>query len=113
MNSKGKFVCAGILLALLATATVLAVPIYSGPVVASAQELAPASQTASGKVLSVSGDSFSLEVRSGGSSQTLRFVTDANTKVQGKLEAGVKAAVDYTTDANGKNLATNVIVQST
>ena len=71
-----------------------------------------ASQTASGKIGAVASDGFTLEVNQGSSTQTLRFVTDSNTKVKGKLSAGATAAVEYTTDGNGRNVATTVVVES-
>jgi tetrahydrodipicolinate N-succinyltransferase len=40
----------------------------------------------------------------------LQFFIDDTTKVEGKLEVGAKATVDYRTDA-GNNIALHVVVQ--
>lgn len=101
----------GILLAALGAAFACAVPVTSHSL-AVAQEMTPTSQSASGKVSAVSASAFSLEVKSGTASSVIEFVTDASTKVQGKLEAGSVATVEYTTDTNGKNLAKSITVQS-
>lgn len=76
------------------------------------QSPSASSQTASGKIGAVASDGFTLEVNQGSSTQTLRFVTDSNTKVKGKLEAGATAAVEYTTDGNGRNVAQTIVVES-
>lgn len=105
----------GILCASLFTASLMAVPMFAVPVSQQAQapkEAATASQMASGKVAAVAADSFSLEVKQGETSQTLQFTTDANTKIQGKLEVGAVASVEYRTDNDGRNVATAVVVQS-
>jgi tetrahydrodipicolinate N-succinyltransferase len=43
---------------------------------------------------------------------TLQFFIDDTTKVEGRLEVGSTATVDYRTDA-GSNIAVHVVVQST
>lgn len=71
---------------------------------------ASANQTASGKISTVSDTSFSLEVKKSEGTQTVQFLIAENTKVQGKLEAGAQATVEFRTDG-GRNIALNVIVQ--
>ncbi len=71
----------------------------------------PETQSASGKVKSVSGSSFSLEVTKGQDPETISFVTNANTKIEGKLQVGSNATVEYRSE-NGKNVALHVVVES-
>jgi Domain of unknown function (DUF5666) len=75
-------------------------------------KMATASQTTSGKIAAVAGDSFSLEVNKGANAETVQFQTDANTKIKGKLAVGAIASVEYRTDSDGHNIATTVVVES-
>ena len=68
-------------------------------------------QSASGKVKSVSGTSFSLEVTKGNDPETISFVTNGSTRIEGKLEVGANATVEYRPE-NGKNVALHVVVES-
>ncbi len=68
-------------------------------------------QSASGKVKSVSGDSFSIEALKGQDSDVISFVTTGSTKVEGKLAVGSNATVEYRAE-NGKNVALHVVVES-
>lgn len=76
------------------------------------QSVAKVNQSASGKISAVANDGFSLDVKVGDTSSTLQFITDAKTKVTGSLSVGAKVSVDYRTDADGRNIATAVVVQS-
>jgi hypothetical protein len=66
------------------------------------------SQTATGTIGSVGDSSFMLRTDVG---QTLQFVLDGNTVVNGELKAGAKATVTYRVE-DGKNIAERVEVQS-
>lgn len=72
-----------------------------------------ATKSVAGKVTSIgnSGTSFSVEVE-GSSKQTMQFVVDKNTQVQGQVKVGTLVAVDYQPTASGQNLALNITVQS-
>jgi hypothetical protein len=105
-------VCAACLAALPLYAASLPNQAKTTPAQMVAHRPATASQTASGKIANVAGDSFTLEVSQGSQKQTVRFITDSNTKVKGKLEAGMTASVEYYTDDNGRNVATTVVVES-
>ena len=76
------------------------------------QKVAKVDQSASGKISAVANDGFSLDVKVGDASSTLQFITDAKTKVTGSLSVGAKVSVEYRTDADGRNIATAVVVQS-
>ena len=71
---------------------------------------AAATQSVSGKVSAIGDTSFSVDVKKSQDVQTLQFLVDENTKIQGKLEVGSQAIVEYRED-NGKNIAVNVVVQ--
>jgi hypothetical protein len=75
---------------------------------------APAeNQSVAGKISSVGDAEFTLEVHKSqnpdSNSNTLQFLVDANTKVEGKLTVGAQATVEYR-DAEGKYIATRVVV---
>lgn len=68
-------------------------------------------QTARGKVTTVTDKSFSVEVAKGNDPETLQFIIDKNTQIDGKLEVGVNATVEYRVDeTTKKNIAGHVIV---
>ena len=66
----------------------------------------------SGRISSVGDASFSVDVKESKDLVTLRFLIDDNTKIEGKLEVGSMATVDYRT-ADAHNVAVHVVVQST
>jgi len=70
---------------------------------------APDTQSTSGKVASVEGAAFSLEVAKGKDMSTVHFLVDDNTKVEGKLAVGAQATVEYRSNG-GKNIAVHVVV---
>jgi Domain of unknown function (DUF5666) len=100
----------------LCVASLAAMSAYALPVPQQAKtvntKMATASQTMSGKIAAVAGDSFSLEVNKGANAETMEFQTDENTKIKGKLAIGAIASVEYHTDSNGRNIATTVVVES-
>lgn len=64
----------------------------------------------SGKISAIGDASFSVEVKKSQDLVTLQFLIDDTTKVEGRLEVGSQATVDYRTDS-GNNIATHVVVQ--
>jgi hypothetical protein len=75
----------------------LAAPIPEGLVPASLLPN-PDNQSQSGKIASIGDAAFSLE-----------FLIDEDTKVEGKLEVGSQATVEYRS-ADGRNVAVHVVV---
>jgi hypothetical protein len=74
-------------------------------------ELATQSGSVSGKISSIGDASFSIDVKKSQDLVTLRFLIDDATRIDGKLEVGSTATVDYRTD-DGNNIALHVAVQS-
>jgi len=68
-------------------------------------------KTVTGKVASIGSDhkSFSLEVSGG---NTMQFVLDQNTQVQGRVSTGTNASVQYQKKDDGKLLALVITPQS-
>ena len=66
-------------------------------------------QSIAGKISSVGDASFAVDVQKNQDMQTLQFLVDGNTKVEGKLAVGAQATVEYRADA-GKNVAVHVVV---
>ena len=64
----------------------------------------------SGKISAIGDASFSVDASMGQDSATLQFLIDDTTKVEGRLEVGSTATVDYRTD-EGNNIAVHVVVQ--
>jgi hypothetical protein len=64
----------------------------------------------SGKIAAIGDASFSVDVKKGQDSVTFQFLVDDTTSVDGRLEIGAHAAVDYRT-SDGANIATHVIVR--
>lgn len=115
--------CASLMLA----AAICASPAVKGDAparsaVATAQDAAPQTQSASGTIASVDKNSFTLTVSStpvapkaqsfaqDAATKTMTFVIDSNTTVDGKLKVNASADVTYRLDANGSNVAINVRV---
>jgi hypothetical protein len=64
----------------------------------------------SGKISGIGDASFSVDVKKSQDLVTLQFLIDDTTKVEGRLEVGSMATVDYRTD-DGNNIALHVVVQ--
>ena len=64
----------------------------------------------SGKISAIGDASFSVDVKKSQDLVTIQFLIDDATKVEGRLEVGTQATVDYRTD-DGNNIATHVVVQ--
>jgi hypothetical protein len=86
----------------------LAAPIPEGLVPASLLPN-PDNQSQSGKIASIGDAAFSLEVMKGQERKTVEFLIDEDTKVEGKLEVGSQATVEYRS-ADGRNVAVHVVV---
>jgi hypothetical protein len=73
------------------------------------QQSEPTTKSVAGKVTSIgnSGTSFAVEVE-GSSKQTMQFVVNKNTQMQGHVKVGTLVAVDYQPAENGQNLAVNI-----
>jgi hypothetical protein len=78
----------------------------------SGKQSEPATKSVSGKVTSIgnSGTSFALEVE-GSSKQTMEFVVNKNTQVQGQVKVGTLVAVEYQPTDGGQNLAVSIAVR--
>jgi hypothetical protein len=85
------------------------VAVWSQPIPMTVSRTAPDSETINGKISAIGDASFSVQVMKGQSMSTVEFLIDGNTKMEGKLAVGAKAAVEYKSDS-GKNVATHVVV---
>jgi uncharacterized protein DUF5666 len=70
----------------------------------------PDTQSLSGKISSVGDAEFSVDVQKDQDVNTVQFLVDENTKVEGKLKVGAHATVEYRTN-DGKNVAIRVVVK--
>ena len=70
---------------------------------------APDNQSLSGKIASVGDAAFALEVAKGKEVNTVQFMVDDQTKVEGKLTVGAQATVEYRSNS-GNNIAVRVVV---
>jgi hypothetical protein len=79
---------------------------------AAGQQTEPATKSIAGKVTSIgnSGTSFAVEVE-GATKQTMQFVVNKNTQVQGHVKVGTLVAVDYQPVDGGQNLAVSIAVR--
>jgi Domain of unknown function (DUF5666) len=69
----------------------------------------PENQSVAGKISAIGDAEFSVDIAKGQNVDTVRFLVDGNTKVEGKLSVGAQAAVEYRSE-DGKNLAVRVVV---
>ncbi len=70
----------------------------------------PDTRSQSGKIASIGDAPFSLEVMQGQERKTIEFLVDGNTQVQGKLEVGSQATVEYRLADGKNNIAIRVVV---
>jgi hypothetical protein len=71
---------------------------------------APENQSVTGKISSVGDAAFSLSIgKQNEKKQTVEFLVDDDTRVQGKLAVGAQATVEYRSDS-GRNIAVRVVV---
>ncbi len=71
---------------------------------------APDTQSVSGKISSIGDAAFALDVAKGNKMNTIHFLVDDQTKVEGKLRLGAHATVEYRLNG-GNNLAVHVVVK--
>jgi hypothetical protein len=73
----------------------------------------PATKSITGKIISIgdTGTSFAVEVE-GSSNQTMEFLLNHKTQVQGKVKVGTLVAVDYEPIEGGQNLAVSIAARS-
>jgi hypothetical protein len=78
----------------------------------SGKQSEPATKSVSGKVMSIgnSGASFAVEVE-GSSKDTMEFLVNKNTQVQGQVKVGTLVAVEYQPTERGENLAVSITVR--
>lgn len=69
----------------------------------------PDTQSLSGKIAAVGDAEFSVQVTKDRNVNTVQFLVDDETKVEGKLAVGAQATVEYRSNAD-KNIAVHVIV---
>jgi len=93
--------------------TFLTVAAWSAPVldqpVPSNRKPLPDTQSISGKISSIEDAAFALEVAKGKDVSTVHFLVDDQTRVEGKLEVGSQATVEYRSNG-GRNIAVHVVV---
>ena len=80
----------------------------------SGKQTAPATKSVSGKVSSISdsGTAFTLAIE-GNDKQTMEFVLNQHTQVQGPVKIGSRVAVEYQpAGADGQNLAVTITARS-
>jgi hypothetical protein len=72
----------------------------------------PATQKGSvtGRISSIGDGSFAVEVKKSQDVVTVMFMIDDDTKIDGRLEVGAAATVDYRTDGS-TNIATHIVVR--
>jgi hypothetical protein len=101
-------VCASLAGLMLLSASAQA---YSAPAQSQNNQQSADAKTVSGKVASIGSDhkSFSLEVSGG---DTMQFLLDNNTQVQGTVSTGTTAIVQYQKTDDGKLLALSVAPQN-
>jgi lipopolysaccharide export LptBFGC system permease protein LptF len=90
-----------------ASATTRAIPTPQ-----SGQQSQQATKSIAGTVSSIgdNGRSFALEVKQGADKQTLQFVLDQNTQVQGNVKVGTPVTVEYVA-MNDHNVAKSITAQ--
>jgi hypothetical protein len=70
----------------------------------------PENQSVSGQIASVSDAAFTINIaKDKQGPQTVEFLVDDKTKVEGKLTIGARALVEYRSDS-GRNIAVHVVV---
>lgn len=91
------------------TLAVWSQPLSARPATRSAP--APENHSVSGRIASIGDASFSVEaVKENHTKQTLRFLVDDATKVEGRLAVGSQATVEYRSDGEN-NFAVHVVVK--
>jgi hypothetical protein len=94
--------------------TCFTIAVYSQPLASTNSGAEPSrppeNQSVSGQISSVGDAVFSLSTKKeNAGQQTVEFLVDDKTRVEGKLTIGAQAMVEYRSDA-GKNIAVHVVV---
>jgi ribosomal protein L21E len=97
---------------MLAGASARTQPIAAAPQ-SNEQQTEKATKSVSGTVVSIGdkGRSFAVEVNDGDKKQTVQFVVDQETQVQGQVKVGTPVKVEYVAKAD-QNVARTVTPQS-
>jgi hypothetical protein len=105
---RNFWICASLVGLMLLSASARA---YSAPRQSQNNQESADAKTVSGKVASIGSDhkSFSLEVSGG---NTMQFLLDNNTQVQGSVTTGTTAIVQYQKTGDGRFLALTVAPQN-
>jgi hypothetical protein len=82
-------------------------PVDDGPVTGRLPR--PDHESLSGTISSIGDAQFSVDVTKEKDVNTIQFLVDDHTKVEGKLTVGALATVEYRS-ADGKNIAVHVVV---
>jgi hypothetical protein len=80
-----------------------------GPFATNDSNNSPDSQSLAGKISAVGDATFAVDIIKDQTVNTVQFLIDSDTKVEGKLAVGSQASVEYKSDY-GKNVATHVVV---
>jgi hypothetical protein len=75
------------------------------------QQSQQASKSIKGKVTDIGDQGHSFTVEADGNKQTMKFVVDKNTQVQGQVKVGTLVAVDYQPTDGGQLLCVRVAAQ--
>jgi hypothetical protein len=96
---------------MLAGASARTQPIPTAP--QSGEQSQEATKSVAGTVVSIGdkGRSFALEVNQGGEKQTLQFVVDQETQVNGQVKVGSPVKVEYVAKAD-QNVAKTITTQT-
>ena len=89
-----------------------AVPAWSIPILTPAVSLVPSnpeSHSIAGRISAVGDMQFSLDIQKNNQPNTMQFLTDEHTKLEGKLAVGAQASVDYRVEGD-KMIATRIVV---
>ena len=104
--------CLATLFVLCLTVAAWSTPVLDRHMPTTALTAIPDNPSLSGKISAIGDAAFSLEVTRGQERKTMEFFIDDDTKVEGKLEVGSQATVEYRAQS-GKNVAVHVVVTPT
>jgi hypothetical protein len=85
---------------------------WSAPVTEAVLSAPAENQSVKGRISAIGNAQFSVDTIDGDKTNTVQFVIDDHTKMDGKLTVGAQAAVDYRVDGNTM-IATHVVVMPT
>jgi hypothetical protein len=85
---------------------------FSAPLTKAVVSAPAENQSVKGRISAVGDAHFSVDTVDGDKTNTVQFMIDDHTKMDGKLTVGAQAAVDYRVDGNTM-IATHVVVMPT